>query len=141
MALKVVFQKSADAADHHIKSADAVTAGYVALKDNEEAAKLSPNPQVAQETLAFYNAVVRDGRYVGLLKTDPQKAADNLGLSVSPEVLKTLTRSAELKVDVSKETQQLGEVGVASIAVAVVVVTSPQADNQVVVDSSGLVKL
>jgi hypothetical protein len=49
-------------------------------------------PDVAEEALRFYNAVVADGRFVRLLRTNPESAAEKLGERVRPEALDVISR-------------------------------------------------
>lgn len=93
---------------------------------------------VGDEALALYNATVTDGRYIQDFKTDPAGVAAKLGLPIS-----------QATVDAIKEVSSLGPVrtpgGAAEIsdvvaAAIIVLVLAVSPDQELVVDSSGLLK-
>jgi hypothetical protein len=74
----------------------------------------------AEEALKFYNAVVADGRYVSLMKRNPEAAAQKLGQRIAPEVGKVISRIvSRVGGDVEGPVE-------AVIAVAVVIVLAPK---------------
>ncbi|MDP9362164.1 MAG: hypothetical protein M3P29_12010, partial [Acidobacteriota bacterium] len=89
--------------------------------------------EVSNEALGFYNAVVADGRFIGLLAKEPQKAAAKLGLRVNPPVLElvqTLVTQVRGPGLVEGPTE-------AVIAIAVVIVCAVPARDQeeIIIDS------
>lgn len=98
--------------------------------------------ETAREALKFYNTVVKDGRYVAVLGSDPKAAADLLNLSVS-----------ERAIDLVKEAQQIvlpGDiranvaVTVVTVGVAVTVAVVTKGKNpveEIIIDYSGMVKV
>jgi hypothetical protein len=93
------------------------------------------------DALKFYNAVVTDGRYIDLLATAPQTAADKLGLKISK---KTIDLVEQIFRGVHGPGTVQGPVE-AVIAVAVVVAVAisgrDRIDERIVIDSSANVAL
>jgi hypothetical protein len=55
----------------------------------------SVEAEAMREAVDFYELVVKDGRYVSLLATDPKAAANLLGADVSDEVISNLSKLRE----------------------------------------------
>ena len=77
-------------------------------------------PSAAEEALKVYNAVVADGRFVKLMKTDPAAAAEKIGKRITPEAAEAISRViSRVGGDVEGPVE-------AVIAVAVVIVLAPK---------------
>jgi hypothetical protein len=111
-------------------------------RDDPRLANLSPD--IAQEVLDLYNAVIADGRYLAEFQADPGAVAKRLGLTVSSEAIAVVSTVA------SRMDGDVGVVGAAvvvsvavvGIAVATAIVSSaadPRA--RILIDESGRVKL
>jgi hypothetical protein len=111
-------------------------AGTTAALTKAKAANFSPDESVANEIIAFHNAVVKDGRYVTTALTDPTGTAAKLGLGLSP--------AAELAITTASRfvgpTPDCPVVFVICVAV-IVVVAKMSVPRTVIIDESGLVKL
>src|SRR5262249_27757609 len=89
----------------------------------------------AREALKVYNPAIADGRYVKLMKRDPEAAAAKLGRRITPEVSEAI---AGVVSRVGGEVEGPIE---AVIAVAVVVVTVADTDTGIVIDEQARVKV
>lgn len=103
----------------------------VGLEDIEE--------DIGGEALKFYNSVVEDGRYVRLLKTNPQSAAEKLGKKISPQVTDAISIvSKRIKRAVGENEGPVEAV----IAVAVVVAVALSKPGEgIVIDDKANVRM
>lgn len=120
-------------------------ADYTALQQQAASANLNLSPADAQQALDLYNATVTDGRYLKDLMTDPAGVANKLSLPLSA------TAAQQIKTVGSMQAFQPGgtalsaqsPVEVVCVAIIVLILARPVgvAPTQVVVDSSGVVKV
>lgn len=94
-----------------------------------------------REAVDLYNSVISDGRFVGLLVSDPQEAASRLGRTVSPEAADLLRQAVSLDPTFAEQQgAALSPVGEVFIIVFIAIVVAAREPEEMVVDESGLVK-
>ncbi len=97
-----------------------------------------PDP-VAREYIAFFHAVMKDGRYLAIWHSRPAEVAENLGIKLSQEVLeKSLMLSEEGSCE---NPDKDAGVGVVAVAIMLCIVVTIAWDKAVVKDRSGVEKL
>lgn len=121
-----------------ICSADTLEVAYAATRRAVEG-RLTVTRGTATEALAFYNAVVEDGRYIGELLAKPEEVARKLDLALSPEVAKHLTE-VNAFLPPGAEVMNIAVVAVA-VAVTVVIVKGSHPMEELVINQSGLIRM
>jgi hypothetical protein len=101
---------------------------------NQKNNPFSKSRKDEDEALRFYNSVITDGRYVHLLATKPQEAADKLGLKVSEKVF-TLVQNTILGVHGPGTVEGPLE-AVIAVAVVIACAAPSRGEERVVIDSS-----
>jgi hypothetical protein len=127
-------------------SARQLEAAYGAVQNEISALDLRLSPEAAQQVVDLYNKAVLDGRYLKDLTIDPRSVAQALDLSLSAEGEAGLKRLGELgAIRTAREEALVPLVGVVAIVgivvLGVVLVVDPAVRDEVVIDSSGVVKL
>lgn len=105
----------------------------VSLKAQE--ANFKPSATDANQVLNVYNEVVKDGRYVKDFSKDPGGVAAKLGLKLTPQQVSEVNKAAGF----SSGSPVSDDVELVAVAVIVIIV-AVKPEQQVVVDSSGMVK-
>jgi hypothetical protein len=94
----------------------------------------------ADEALAFYNRLIIDGRYVKLALEHPDEAAIKLGVPVSQGALRAVQAGLALPgAKVSDNGTTLATIAV--VVVILVIISNKDPEQEVVVDSSGVIKI
>ena len=105
-----------------------------------QAANFKPTTTDANHILEVYNQVVKDGRYVKQFASDPAGAATKLGLKLTPTEASEIQQAGRLSG--GSADGDPGDVGGILITVGVVlVIVAVHPENQVIVDSSGMIKV
>lgn len=104
------------------------------------------NPSAAKEIETFYNAAVKDGRYLRELGTDPAGVAQKIGAKLSASSAAEIKNAALLhgastSVIGSHGGEQADWVEVVCVAVVVVLCATPAPGAEVLIDRSGMIKL
>lgn len=131
------FIPSASALDRAVSMAqmDAKTKGFKA------------NPASAKEIQTFYNAAVKDGRYLRDLGTDPAGVAQKIGVQLSASAATEIQNAARLH---GASTTVIGGHGgekadwveVVCVAVVVVLCAAPAPGAaEILIDRSGMIKI
>jgi|GEM_PF-1827202 len=151
---RVVFQQLIESRDElvgkwprlqTVVTPEQVSLGMDALRSRVASGNLNVQAEEAtsNEALELYNSVISDGRYVGMLLTDPAEAASRLGRTVSPQAVDLLRRAVNMDPTFAdQQGEALSPVGEVFIIVFIAIVCAAQepAPEEMVVDSSGLVK-
>jgi hypothetical protein len=149
---KVVFQQLIESQDELVSkwprlrtvvTPEQVSLGMDALRRRVAAGDidLQTEEAAAREAVNLYNSVIADGRYVGMLLTDPKGAAEHLGQSVSAEGAELLRRAVSLDPTFAEQQgAALSPVGEVFIIVFIAIVVAAREPEEMVVDESGLVK-
>jgi hypothetical protein len=118
-------------ADRHVlaTSATELESFYEQVAADPRVRELSAPREVVQEALAFYNAVVTDGRHIYELRTDPQQVARLLDYEVSAEAAELVSRAAWI----TGEAQSNDVTIVLAIVIVIVAFDDP---GEVVIDWS-----
>lgn len=145
-----LFQNERIAADwkhmrSQITSATQLEAAYRVIAPEVAALRLRLSEGDAQQLLALYNKTVTDGRYLRDLMTDPAGVAAKLGVPLSAAAgaaIKRVGTIQALQTATGEATAATAIVAVVVIAVVIVIVFGPKRPRkQLVVDSSGIVKM
>ncbi|WP_199443473.1 hypothetical protein [Umezawaea beigongshangensis] len=127
-----------------------VSAAHLEAAHGVIAAELPLDIQLAEDDarqlVALYNQAVIDGRYLNKLTVEPAEVAQALGVEISAAAENGLKRIGELNaVRAANEEAAVPFVGVVAVVgivvLGVVLVVDPAVRSEVVVDSSGIVKL
>ncbi|MGW1270857.1 hypothetical protein [Streptomyces sp. NPDC002491] len=110
-------------------SATELESFYEQVVADPRSSELGASREVVQEALAFYNAVVADGRHIYDLRTDPQQVARTVGHEVSDEAAELVSRAAWI----TGEAQSNDVTIVLAIVIVIVAFDEP---GEVVVDWS-----
>lgn len=95
----------------------------------------------ANEALDLYNSVISDGRFTGMLLTNPEEAASRLGRTVSPDAANLLRRAVSMDPTIAEQQgASLSPTGEVFIIVFIAIVVAAREPEEMVVDSSGMVK-
>lgn len=93
-----------------------------------------------KELLNFYNAVIKDGRYIANMQSNPAKVARKLKIRISKNILKDFQYASSL---VENRIDRNASVAVVAAAVIVIVLqtTKIAPGDELVLDRSGIIKL
>lgn len=100
------------------------------------------DPEAAREAFDVYNRVVKDGRYVSLLATDPAKAAKLSDIALSREALGIIKKAGFAVLPGGGGEVQNPAIAPIAVAVAVAVVTKGSNPmEEIIIDQSGMIKM
>ncbi len=123
-----------------VPSAEYIEAGLRVFRADGKFPKIEMTESEADEALAFYNRLITDGRHVKLALEHPEEAALKLGVPVSEGALRAVR--AGLSSPGAKVSDNGGTLAtIAVVVVILVVVSGKDADQEIVVDSSGVIKI
>jgi len=123
---------------HVIPSAAHLEAGVQVFRRNPKTKEIKVTPEEAREAAAFYNKLITDGRYVALAKENPAEAAKKLGVRISPAALEAVQAGFTV-VGLESLNGDL-KVAVTVVVCIVILVISPPGE-EIVIDSSGIMKI
>lgn len=135
LLLREEIQANYEKRDTLLRSLPELEAAFSMCWNDPSAKGIHVSREAAQDALGFYNLVVKDGRYIELLKTFPEEAARKLGVEVKPPTIDVLKRGLKLRGADSR----VNEFTVVTAIVATIALAVPEAD--VVVDHSKHVEL
>jgi hypothetical protein len=118
-----------------LASVPQIATSYERLRKSARLKALEIPPATLKETLAFYNAVVADGRYTKLLQKAPEKAAERLNVRLSATAAEHLRAVAEVAVGPGPV-----EGPVEAVIAVVVVIACARPTEGVILDSSAIVQ-
>lgn len=95
-----------------------------------------------QQIVQLYNATVTDGRFIDELATDPKSVAARLGVELSDSAAEEFTRARTAVVNHFGGVSPFLPKRIIAIAIVVVIAIAAKPESyDVVIDSSGVVKL
>lgn len=130
-----------------IPSASVLDSAISIAQMDAKAKGFKANPSSAKEIETFYNAAVKDGRYLRELGTDPAGVAQKIGARLSPAAANEIKEAAKLQgastaVIGAHGGEQADWVEVVCVAVVVVLCALPVMDKgEILIDRSGMIKI
>jgi hypothetical protein len=121
--------------DRFVKSVSELEAALSLCLSDPLADEIKASEEVIKETLKFYNLVVKDGRFIETLKSNPEGVAKALCVELSDEAVDLLRVGVKLRGGASA----VNEVTIVTITVAEIVLGV--VEGEVVVDHSKRVEL
>ncbi len=135
LLLRETIQTNYDTRDTFLRSLPELEAAYVLCIEDPKLKSMHAAPSATKEALRFYNRVVKDGRYIEMLKTDPTEAASKLRVDLSAEANKVLEQGLSLRGARSR----VNEFTVVTAIVATLALAVPE--GEIVIDYSKQVGL
>jgi BioD-like phosphotransacetylase family protein len=126
-------------ANKFITSSTQLAAAVRLAKKDADAANFSTTPAISAEVTDVYNAVISDGRYIKDFSIDPGGVAVKLGKNLSAPSIAAVKAAGKFRG--ADPGVAASSVEVVCVAVIVVLCAKPSAGAEVIVDSSGQLKL
>jgi len=125
-----------------IPSASVLDHAVSVAQRNVKATGFKANSANTKEIAELYNAVIKDGRFIAELATDPKKVADKLHKPLSQASIDELKKAAQAGgFHLGRGGEVAGSVTVVCIAIVVVLCADVGPEGrEVIIDRSGMLK-
>jgi len=124
-----------------ILSAEFVQTGLEVYSRDPRSREIKVTDAEANEAVAFYNKLITDGRFVKLAQQKPDEAAKNLGVAISPGAVKAVKTALAIHPVYSSGEADRPSTGTIVAVIICVVAFGRSKPSDIVVDSSGIVKI